>query len=196
MTALAPNPDDVRLQAARLAAALIRFEQSAAHLASGATPRGTRRVGTEAYRFLPSWRTVPREEVERFLVALPSPAFLAPTTIRGVIALTLLHELSGERRQGAEKTLANYAAGLDDLSARGGLGPASSVLLEFDDESHVFSFAVAREWTQQFPVQVAWNIRPLDGDGAAEGCLMLIRSDGREFPGRSCMLGPGFRPRQ
>jgi len=196
MTAIASNPDDVRSQAARLAAALLRFEQAAAHLAPGSTPLGTLRVGTEAYRFLPSWRTVPREEVERFLVALPSPAFLALTTSRGVIALTLLHELSGERRQGAEKTLSNYAAGLDNLSARSGLGPASPVLLEFDGESHVFSFAAVREWTQQFPVQVAWNIRPLTGDAAGEACLMLIRSDGREFPGRSCMLGPGFRPRQ
>jgi hypothetical protein len=196
MTAIASNPDDVRLQAARLAAALIRFEQAAAHLAAGSTPRGTLRVGTEAYQFLPSWRTVPREEVERFLVALPSPAFLAPTTIRGVIALTLLHELSGERRQGAEKTLRNYAAGLDDLRTRTGLGPASSVLLEFDDESHVFSFAAVREWAQQFPVQVAWNVRPLDGGGATEACLMLIRSDSREFPGRSCIVGPRFRPRQ
>lgn len=116
MTAIASGSDGLRLEAARLAGALLRFEEQAAHL--------------------------------------------SPTTTRGVVAVTMRHELSGERRQGAEKTLSNVAAGLDELAPKLGLTQTSRVLVEFDQESHGFSFGAVREWTQRFPVQVSWNVRP------------------------------------
>jgi hypothetical protein len=56
-----------------------------------------------------------------------------------------LHELTGERRRGAEKTLSNFATGLNELGAALALTPASRILLEFDQEAHVFSFAGVRE---------------------------------------------------
>src|SRR5258708_16239937 len=98
MTAIAVNTDDVRLEAARLAAALIRFAQVAAHPLKTSTPPGSLRVGTEAYVFMPSSRWVPRDQLETFLVSLPSPALLAPTTIRGMIALPLLPDLIADPR--------------------------------------------------------------------------------------------------
>ncbi len=158
MTAIAVNTDDVRLEAARLAAALIRFEQVAAHPMLGPTPEGLLQVGTDAYVFIPSWRRIPRDEIERFLVSLPSPALLAPTTSRGMIALILLHELSGERRGGFQHELDNFAAALEDLAPQLGLSAKSRVLVEFDEESHVFCFAAVREWSQQFPVRVGWSM--------------------------------------
>lgn len=188
MTAIAANTDDLRLEAARIAFALIRFEEVAAHPRGASTPPGSLRVGTDAYVFLPSWRIVPRDEVETFLVGLPSPALLAPTTIRGVIALTLVHELSGDRRRWAEKTLSNFAVGLDEIGPSLGLSPTSRILLEFDEESHVFSFAGVREWTQQFPVQVGWSISALERRDRADACMMLRRSDGQRFRGQSCMV--------
>lgn len=116
MTATAAHPDDLRAEAARLAFALLRFEGVAAHPMRGAaTP--------DAYVFLPSWREVPGSEVEAFLVGLPSPALLLPTTLRGTIALLLLHELTGDRRRWAEKALSNFAAGLDELAPQLGLAP-------------------------------------------------------------------------
>jgi hypothetical protein len=187
MTTDAPSADQLRQEAARLAFTLIRFEGASAHPMPG-------RVGTDAYLFSPSWQHVPRSEVEAFLVALPSPALLSQTTSRGVIALTLLHELTGDRRRWAEKTLNNFAEGLGDLAPQLGLSPTSRVLVEFDEESHVFSFAAVREWTQQFPRHVGWSIWKLDGDDRASARLMLRRSDGQPFPGRSCLPVPGSRP--
>jgi hypothetical protein len=180
MTAIAAHTDDVRVEAARLAAALIRFAQVAAHPLKVSTP--------EAYVFLPASRWVPRDQVEMFLVSLPSPALLAPTTIRGMIALTLLHELSGERRRGFEHELDNCAAALDEIGPQLGLSPTSRILVEFDEESHVFSFAAVREWTQQFLVQVGWSMGSLDRDSGADACLWLRRSDAQSFPGRSDMV--------
>jgi hypothetical protein len=188
MTAIAAKTDDVRAEAARLAAALIRFAQVAAHPLEAFTPPGSLQVGTDAYVFMPSWRKVPRDQVETFLVRLPSPALLAPTTVRGVIALILLYELSGDRRRGFEHELDNFAAGLEEIGPQLGLSPTSHILVEFDEESHVFSFAAVREWTQQFPVQVGWSITSLDREDRADARMLLRRSDGRSFPGRSDMI--------
>jgi hypothetical protein len=188
MTAVAANTDDVRLEAARLASALIRFAQIAAHPLKASTPPGSLQVGTDAYVFAPSSRWVPRDQVEMFLVSLPSPALLAPTTIRGIIALILLHELSGDRRRGLEHELGNCAAALEEIGPQLGLSPRSRILVEFDEESHVFSFAAVREWTQQFLVQVGWSITSLDGENRADARMLLRRSDGQSFPGRSDMV--------
>jgi hypothetical protein len=188
MTAIAPNTDDVRLEAARLAAALIRFEEVAAHPTAGYTPPGSPRVGTDAYIFAPSGRQVPRNEVERFLISLPSPAILSHTTWRGLITLTLLHELSGDRRRGAEKAFSNLGAGLEEIRTQLSLSDSSRILVEFDEESHVFSFAAVREWSQQFVVQVGLSLGALKGEKRADARLLLRHSDGRPFPGRSDMI--------
>ena len=194
MAAIAPSPDELRSEAARIAFTLLRFEEVAAHPLRTSTPPGTLRVGPDAYVFLPSWRTVPRDDVEAFLVSLPSAALLLPTTTRAIVTLILLHELSGDRRRWAEKTLSNFAVGLEEFVPRLGLSPRSRVLCEFDDESHVFSLAGIREWTQQFAVQVGWSISPLEDDDRADACLMLSRSDGKHFQGRSCSVPPGLLP--
>ena len=187
MATIRSDMDELRRDAARLACAVLRFEEGAAHLSRASTPPGALRIGAEAYTFIPSWRPVPRGEVEAFLVGLPSPTLLAPTTTRGVIALLLLHELSGERLRWAEKTLSNFGVILDEIASQLGLTPVSRILLEFDDESHVFSFGAVREWSQTFPVQVGWNIGPLERDPQADARMGLIRGDGRWFNGRSCM---------
>lgn len=106
MTATARVPGDLRSEAARLAFALIRFAQAAAHPSQGSTPPDALRLGTAAYVFSPSSRRIPRDEVETFLVGLPSPAILVPTTGQGAIALFLIHELGGERRRSAENNSA------------------------------------------------------------------------------------------
>ena len=188
MTAIAANTDGLRLEAARLASALLRFQRVAAHPLQGSKSPASLQVGTDAYVFLPSLRNVALDQVETFLVSLPSPALLAPTTIRGVIALILLHELNGDRRRGFEHELANFAGGLEEIGPALGLSPTSRILVEFDGESHVFSFAAVREWTQRFPVQVGWSIAALEGEDRADARMLLRRSDGRSFPGRSDMI--------
>ncbi len=188
MTAIAANTDDVRLEAARLASALLRFAQVATHPLHGYTPPGSLTVGTDAYVFMPSGHKVPRDQIETFLVRLPSPALLAPTTMRGMIALILLHELSGDRRRGFQYELDNFAAGLEEIDPQLGLAPTSRILVEFDEESHVFSFAAVREWTQRFVVQVGWSVTSLEGEKRADARMLLRRSDGRSFPGRSDMI--------
>lgn len=128
--------------------------------------------------FTPSTRRVATHDVETFLASLPSPALLSPTTIRGIVALTLLHELSGERRRSAEKILSNFTMIFDDCCSRLGLTTASTILLKLGDESHYVSHAGARCWTQQFGVQVGWNLRPLRNNPRAQAALWVRRNDG------------------
>ena len=184
MTSVAATTDDVRLEAARPASALIRFAQVAAHPRSP----GSLQVWIDEYVFMPSSRRVPRDQLERFLVSLPSPALLAPTTVRGMIALNLLHELSGDRRRGFEHELDNCVAALDEIGPQLDLSPTSRILVEFDEESQVFSYAAVREWTQQFLVQVGWSITSLDGESRADARMLLRRSDGQSFRGPSDMV--------
>src|SRR6266487_3742532 len=62
---LPPVAPNKRLKlAARVAAALIRFEQVAAYPMGGSPPPGALRVGIDAYVFMPSGRRVPRDQVE------------------------------------------------------------------------------------------------------------------------------------
>jgi hypothetical protein len=184
------DSEELRLAAARLAFALIRFESAAAHPLRASRPPGAPQLGMDAFAFIPSWKEVPSREVEGFLVGQPCPVLLAPTTIRGSIALLLLDELSGDRRRWADKTFSNYAAVLDDVAGQLALSPQSRILVEFDDESHVFSLATVKEWSQQFAVQVGWNLGPLPNDPRADAFMGLMRGDGLWYKGRSCMRPP------
>jgi hypothetical protein len=140
-------------------------------------------LGEDAYSFTPSWQLTPRAEIVPFLVSLPSPALLAPTTTRGVVALTLLHELSGDRRRWGERVLSNFSAGLDHFIRQLGLTNDTDVLLEFEQESEIYSLAAVRIWTQQFAVlQIGWTLSPLRGDARAQAQLVVCRSDGQWFP--------------
>ncbi|MEO8201287.1 MAG: hypothetical protein ABI679_12245 [Gemmatimonadota bacterium] len=189
MTAVATNGDDLRSHAARLAFTLIRFESVAGHPVGFKTPQSPPPTNT-GYTFLPSSRAIQPDQVESFLVGLPCPAVLAPTMTRGAIALLLLDELSGDRKRWAEKTMSNFSAGLEEMGPKLGLSSQSRILVEFDDESHLFSFAAVHEWTQQFVIQLAWNLGPIENDGRADARMGLIRSDWQWFKGRSYM-GPG-----
>jgi len=188
VTAADPGSAETRAEAARLAFALIRFVGAAAYPRLGGTPPGAPKVGTEAYVFGPSWRRVSHQEVEAFLLGLPSPALMSNTLTQGEIALTLIHELAGDRCRWAEKTLSNLVGCLDENVSQLGLSPTARILVEFDDESHVFSLTAVRHWAQQLAVNVGCNIGLLEDDDRADACLMLLRPDGREFPGRSCMM--------
>jgi len=180
MTEPSLPPDPLRLEAAQLAFALLRLQEPAAHLIP-ANP-GEPVVGRDQYVFVPSWRPVARRDVVSFLASLPSPAILSPTVDRGVVALLLLHELAGERRKWADKTLSNHAAGLDQMCRQLALSDGSRFLLEFDSESHIFSIEAVRCWTQWYAVQVAWNIRPLTDHARADAQLCLRCSDGNWVP--------------
>src|SRR4029077_20317592 len=90
-------PDDTLIEAASLAFAMMRFEEVSAHWARHSIPPGVPRLGVDAYSCLPSLRRVPRDEVAAFLAGLSSPAILTPSTMRGVVALILVDELTGDR---------------------------------------------------------------------------------------------------
>lgn len=175
-----------RLEVARLAFAIVRCASDAAHPRIGSVPPGEPRLGTEAWVFAPG-RRLPSGDVEAFLAALPSPALLTPTLSRGEVDLTLVQELGGERRRAAEHICSNAVACFDEMTSQLGLTSASRILLEFNNESHVFSCAVVREWAGELPVSIGWNLHPMEDRAIADACLMLLRADGREFPGRSCM---------
>jgi hypothetical protein len=194
MTAIAHTPADARSEAARIAFAIIRFEEPMARPLGNTTPPGQLAIGTEAYVFTPSWRKVPRHDVEAFLVSLPGPALISQTTTRGMLALTLIGELSGDRRRWAEKTVANFTEAFDEMARQLRLTSASRILLEFDTESHVFSYEGVREWTQQFGVQVGWSMAPLEEDSRADARLVLRRSDGQWSDGGPQSGSPGTRP--
>ncbi len=177
--------DDALRDAASLTFAVIRFAEGAAHSHRGSTARGMPRLGEDAYVFAPSLRHVRREDVPAFLAGLPSAAMLFPTTIRGVVALQLLNELSGDRAAGARKEFANQRGGLEELAGQLGLTADSPILLEFGDEAHVVSLAVLLLWSERFAVHVGWNIGRLEGDPRASARLNLFRSDGVKSRGWS-----------
>ena len=193
MTSSEPKTEDLRAEAARLAFTLLRFASVAGHPLPGSERPGVLKVGSEAWVFGPSWQRVPSDEVEAFLARLPSRALLNPTLMRGEVTLLLLDELTGERRQWGEKTISNLVSNFDSMVAQLALPMTARVLVEFDDESHVFSLAAVREWAGTLAVNVGWNLAPLANEERAEACLMLIRADDREFPGRSCMMRERYR---
>jgi hypothetical protein len=178
---------DIRVQAARLAFAMLRFEDGAAHLRPGASDERPR-VGAGCFMFTPSWTQMSAADVAPFLAGLASPALLSCTTTRGVYNLTLLEELNGERRACAQKTLDNCAAFMRRVGAQLQLTPESNIILQFDDQEVVFSFAALLTASSQFAVQVGANMRPYSADERAKARLMLFRSDGAVCWGGSCLI--------
>ena len=180
-------PRDTHLQAAEIAAAILRFQEPLAHLMSSETPEGLPVVGVDAYVFLPAPQRIPRDQVPSYLTTLPCPAFLAATTTRGFIAVNLLDELSGDRRGAMQHDLANQSTGLADSAP----GPDSDrVLLEFDDETHLFPLAAVRLWARLYPVFVGWNVWPCRDTTRAEWQLNLYGGDGQRY---SKGAGPSWR---
>src|SRR3954469_7808517 len=141
MTRADVEPDDTLMQAASLAFAMVRFQEGSAHLSRHSVPPGAARLGVDAYGFIPSLRRVPRDQVVAFLAGLSSPAILTPSTTRGIVALTLVDELSGDRAVGGRKVLSNQQLGLEELVRQLGLEADASVLLEFENEALVFSLS-------------------------------------------------------
>jgi hypothetical protein len=177
-------PDDTLMEAASLAFAMVRFEEVSAHWARHSIPPGVPHLGVDAYSFLPS-RRVPRDGVAVFLAGLSSPAILTPTTIRGVVALILVDELSGDRAVGARKEFSNQQLGLEEMVRQIGLDAGASVLLDFENEAHIFSLKAVRLWAERFAVHVGWSVGTLKGDPRASARMMLYASDGRNSYGES-----------
>jgi hypothetical protein len=180
--------DDALIEAASLTFALIRFEEGAAHLSRMSTPPGALRIGVEAYSFAPSWRSVARDVVVEFLAGQPSPALLFPTTTRGMLAMLLLDELTGERRAWAQKTFDNQRAAVEQMVSQLGLADDARLLLEFNEEVQIVSLRGLRVWAGRFGVQVGWSITRLVGCPTAQARLMLFRSDGEQSWGGSCPI--------
>jgi len=183
MTASLILPDDALMEAAALAFAMVRFQEGSAHLDRHSIPPGAPRLGIDVYGFLPSLRRVPREGVAEFLAGLASPAILTPSTTRGIVALTLLDELSGDRRLGAQKELSNQQLGLEEMVQQAGLDPEAYVLLDFDNEANIFSLKAVRLWAERFGVHVGWSLGSLKDDPRASARIMLYGSDGRRSHG-------------
>jgi hypothetical protein len=176
-------PNDTLMEAASLAFAMVRFEEVSAHWARHSIPPGVPRVGVDAYSFLPSLRRVPRDGVAAFLAGLSSPAILTPSTMRGVVALILVDELTGDRVVGARKEFSNQQLGLEEMVQLIGLDAEASVLLDFENEVHVFSLKAVRLWAERFAVHVGWSVGMLKDDPRASARMMLYGSDGRNSYG-------------
>ena len=102
-------------EAARLAFAVLRFAEGAVQPSRGYKPPGMPPLGEGVYVFAPSSRRVHSEEVPAFLAGLASPAILFPTTTRGVVAIQLLSELTGERATSARAEFGNQSGNLEDM---------------------------------------------------------------------------------
>lgn len=181
MAAPAFAPDDLPLEAARLAAAMLRFQEPLAHLMRKHTTAGMPIVGVDSYSFLPSPKAVPRDRVAEYLAALASPAMLAPTTLRGLVSLFLLQDLTGDRRAAMQHELDNQCAILAECAPG---SDADRVLLEFDEEVQLFSLAAVRLWAQRFGVLVGWNICRCSEPTRAEWRLHLLGGDGHRYSKR------------
>ena len=187
---LAPSlMEDPDTGAAEIAFAMLRFAQGAAHQFDREEDAIRGLGGRDWFVFLPSWRRTSRAEVVPFLASLPCSAMLFSGTMRGSVALLLLEELQGERRQWGQKNFDNQSGGLVHAADQLGLSPDSRVVLEFDDEEHLFTFAVLKRWAERFCVDIGWNLLPC-GDDRAAARLWLIRADHETSWGGSCPLRP------
>lgn len=164
------------LEAAELTAAMLRFQEPLAYLRDEIACAPGPVIGQDAYCFLPDQKMVSREDVPAYLATLPGPAFIAPTLVRGIVALVCIAALGASQRASMEHQFANQIASL----AQGAPGPASDrVLLEFGGESRVFSLAAVRVWAERFGVFVGWNIGRCEEPGRAEWRMKLLGADGR-----------------
>ena len=175
--------EEARLQAAALTFAMLRFEQESGHESRASDP-DNRRLGFDHFIFLPSWKSILREDVVPFLASLSSPALIFPTTTRGVASLILLDELTGDRRKWAQKTLDNQLAIIDEVASQffPRLDGVSKVLLEFSGETHVLTLNGVREWSKQFSAPTRWSLGDSRNDPRAPARFRLIGSDGRVNP--------------
>lgn len=178
MASPAPAYDDRGLEAAEIVAAMLRFQEPLARPMSKHTPEGMPVVGVDSYVFLPSSRPVRRDQLAAHLASLPCPALLTPATARGIVGLILLNELIGERRTTMQRELDNQS-GLLAESAPG--SDTDSVLLEFDDESHLFSLGAVRLLACRYGILVGWNVGPCSDAGRAEWRMNLFGGDGQRF---------------
>lgn len=185
MTAPGIRVDENHLRAATLTFALLRFEDGATHADRSCHLPAAPHLGEDAYVFLPALRPIACGDVVSFLAGLPSPALLVPTTKRGIVALTLLSELSGERATGARKIFANQRANVEVKAKQLRATPATEVLLSLPDETHAFSFEIVRVWSERFAVQIGWNIVPKVDDSVVRAQFALFRSDGATNLSRS-----------
>lgn len=175
MTAPVFDGDDLLLEAATLAATVLRYEERAAHQRGSHPPDGMPVIGEDAYLFPPSSRRVPRDQIPEFLAALPCPALLGPTTMRGTVTLTLLRELSGDRRASILHDLDNQVAGLRAMAPG---ADSDRVLVAFDDQAHLFTLGAVRLWASRFGILVGWNITPSTDPERAEWQMNLFSSSG------------------
>lgn len=175
MPAPAFERDGLLLEAATLASTILEYEERAAHQSGSHTPAGVPVIGQDAYVFPPSSRRVSRDQIPAFLAALPCPALLAPTTVRGTVTLTLLQELSGDRRASIQHNFDNQVAGVKDMAPG---SDSDRVLVAFDDQVHLFSLGAVRLWASRFGILVGWNITPCTEPGQAEWQMNLFSGSG------------------
>jgi hypothetical protein len=188
-----PVSDRELVDAAALAFAMLRFESGAAHRRFSPGRTNPSEAQPSLFLFLPVTRPVPRDQVVSYLASCPGPAILAPTTTAGIVSLLLLSELQGDRLRWAQDTFARYRAHAHAQGRALDLTPESPIVLEFDEEAHIFSYATLCRTFERFIVLVAGNlIAMLYDDPRAKARLMLYRSDGVSTWGAACPV----RPRQ
>jgi hypothetical protein len=103
--------------------------------------------------------------------------------MRGVVALILVDELSGDRAVATQKEFSNQMLGLEEMVQRIGLDADASVLLDFENEVNVFSLKAVRVWAERFAVHVGWSVETLKDDPRASARIILYGSDGRNSHG-------------
>ncbi|HSA57512.1 MAG TPA: hypothetical protein VLE53_17500 [Gemmatimonadaceae bacterium] len=183
--------DKELVEAAELAFAMLRFEFGAAHRHFSPDAGGPHEGKRSGVLFLPVSRPVPYDLVVPYLASCPGPAMLAPPTTAGMVSLMLLSELQGDRRRWAEDTLARYRTNVLAQGRELALTPESPIVLEFDDEAHVFSFATLCRTFERFVVVVAGSLVAMRyEDPRARARLMLYRSDGASTWGAACPVRP------
>ena len=159
---------------------MLRFQEPLVPLLKHSTSAGRPVLGVDCYSFMPGPKQVLRPDLPAFLAALPCPAMLAPTIIRGIISLTLLEELSGDRRAAMKHELDNQLSFFqDDMFA--GASDSDRVLLEFDDESLEFPLGAVRLWAERYGILVGWSVVPCEDRGRAEWRINLIGGDGKRY---------------
>lgn len=169
---------ELDIAAARLAWVMLRFAQAGLPPAVKDVPELGGRLGDIAVKFFPRGETVALTHASAALLEFPKPVALTAMAARGLIGLWFQSSAPAADEVGLRKMAHAAEVGLRRFCTGLGLTADSRVLLEVEDEAHVFPVRVLARCIRDYQVFVGWVLNPLQGDRRADARLQLIRADG------------------
>jgi hypothetical protein len=175
---------DLDADAADLAWAILRFEQSVLPAAIESAPTlGGARLGEAGVTLFPLGKVVPIAGVATALRELPKPVVLGSLSSRGHVGVWSSADMGTAERHRMEHEFANQLDGLRMCCSDLSLTSDSRILLDTGLEKRVISVNTVTRCLRDYAVLVGWRVKQLQGDPRADAQLVLITGGGHMSPG-------------